>query len=65
MSFLEPELNPQVAAAIELLISHGWKWEGRGLQPSWQPYKPLFMHKLHKEEAPGCSKTEAKRGAVL
>jgi len=56
---MEGDLNPAVAAAVELLVAHGWRWEGRGLQPSLSSgksaYKPeLSMHILHnllREEA--------------
>lgn len=56
---MERDLNPAVAAAVELLVAHGWKWEGRGLQPSVSPsktaYKPelcmRILHNLLREEA--------------
>lgn len=49
---MERDLNPAVAAAVELLVAHGWRWEGRGLQPTISTrksaYKPeLAMHILH------------------
>lgn len=31
---MENDLNPSVAAAVELLVAHGWHWVGRGLEPS-------------------------------
>jgi hypothetical protein len=55
---MERDLNPAVAAAVELLVAHGWKWVGRGLQPaieSKQAHKSeAFMQLLHnllREEA--------------
>jgi hypothetical protein len=55
---MESDLNPSVAAAVELLVAHGWKWVGRGLQPSFsrkQAYKAEatmhFLHNLLREEA--------------
>jgi hypothetical protein len=56
---MERDLNPAVAAAVELLVAHGWRWVGRGLQPGAegrrQPEKALLsMHLLHnllREEA--------------
>lgn len=55
---MERDLNPAVAAAVELLVAHGWKWVGRGLQPaieSKQAYKSeanmQFLHNLLREEA--------------
>jgi len=56
---MERDLNPSVAAAVELLVAHGWKWEGRGLQPGWSsPPRPKatdfsmqMLHKLRSEEA--------------
>lgn len=56
---MENDLNPSVAAAVELLVAHGWRWVGRGLQPSvgrrkTQPNDLVFMHDLHflrREEA--------------
>jgi len=56
---MESDLNPSVAAAVELLIAHGWKWVGRGLQPSLSRSKhasspEITMHLLHsllREEA--------------
>lgn len=56
---MEDDLNPAIAAAVELLVAHGWRWEGRGLQPGWSsPPRPKsadlpmqFLHKLRSEEA--------------
>jgi hypothetical protein len=55
---MEREPNPAVAAAVELLVAHGWHWVGRGLQPAIdgkQAYKSeAFMQLLHnllREEA--------------
>jgi hypothetical protein len=56
---MEHDLNPAVAAAVELLVAHGWRWEGRGLQPCWTaPPRPRttelkmqILHKLLEEEA--------------
>lgn len=56
---MENDPNPSVAAAVELLVAHGWRWVGRGLQPNIGRRKPkpnngLFMQDLHsllREEA--------------
>ena len=55
---MEREPNPAVAAAVELLVAHGWHWVGRGLQPAVngkQAYKAEatmhFLHNLLREEA--------------
>ncbi len=56
---MEHDLNPAVAAAVELLVAHGWHWEGRGLQPRWSAsprpsqadLSMQFLHKLREEEA--------------
>lgn len=56
---MENDLNPSVAAAVELLVAHGWRWVGRGLQPSigrrrTKPKQSPFMqdlHSLRREEA--------------
>lgn len=55
---MRQDLNPFVAAAVELLVAHGWQWVGRGLQPE-NDKKPLLeldsltmqnLHKLRQEE---------------
>ena len=49
---MENDLNPAVAAAVELLVAHGWRWVDRGLQPSIGrqadvPSSQRLMHHLH------------------
>lgn len=56
---MENDLNPSVAAAVELLVAHGWHWVGRGLQPSAGTRRDKqrtrlsmrHLHNLLKEEA--------------
>jgi hypothetical protein len=55
---MERDLNPAVAAAVELLVAHGWHWVGCGLQPAIdgkQAYKSeaymQLLHNLLREEA--------------
>lgn len=56
--YMERDLNPAVAAAVELLVAHGWHWVGRGLQPATESKQTYtsgvnmqFLHNLLREEA--------------
>lgn len=50
---MKQDLNPSVAAAVELLVAHGWQWVGSGLQPrdskkTFLEMGSLTMQNLHK-----------------